>query len=406
MGSSAEANNGHSSIMIVAIVTAICLLGDSMLYIVLPVYWREAGLNALWEVGILLSINRFVRLPLNPLIGWLYHRMTLRTGLIVAVLLGSAATLGYGLCNGFAVWLLLRAVWGIAWSLLRMGGYFTVISCSDDFNRGRSMGSFNGIYRLGSLIGMLFGGVLAPLVGMKAVAILFGLMALIGLPLVTIFVSNRKATNSAASHSFSGLHAHLRSRPVMKLIMSGLSVSFLYTMMNATLSLVIDTKYAESLALFGALISSTALAGALQAARWVWEPFLAVWFGRKSDGPKGRLPLLFASLVSAGLGFAWIPWPLPVYVWILIVLLVMVTGTAVTTLMDAYASDVGKSSWVIAVMTAYSVATDLGAALGPTISYWMVELTGNLAYVYLSATAVFLCLALWYYPNARSNVSQ
>lgn len=53
----------HSNIVTIALVTAFCLLGDSMLYIALPIYWEEAGLDALWQVGILLAINRFVRLP-------------------------------------------------------------------------------------------------------------------------------------------------------------------------------------------------------------------------------------------------------------------------------------------------------------------------------------------------------
>ena len=62
-------NNSNNAIeqrqiRIVGIVTALTLFGDSMLYIVLPVYWKEAGLDALWQVGVLLSVNRLVRSPL------------------------------------------------------------------------------------------------------------------------------------------------------------------------------------------------------------------------------------------------------------------------------------------------------------------------------------------------------
>ena len=52
-------------IIVLALLTAACLVGDSMLYIVMPTHWQEFGLNSLWEVGILLSANRLVRLPLN-----------------------------------------------------------------------------------------------------------------------------------------------------------------------------------------------------------------------------------------------------------------------------------------------------------------------------------------------------
>jgi len=47
-------------IVVIALLTAVCLIGDSMLYVVLPTHWKEVGLFSLWEVGILLSVNRLV----------------------------------------------------------------------------------------------------------------------------------------------------------------------------------------------------------------------------------------------------------------------------------------------------------------------------------------------------------
>ena len=38
-------------IVVVSLAIACCLAADSMLYITLPIYWKEAGLNSLWEVG-------------------------------------------------------------------------------------------------------------------------------------------------------------------------------------------------------------------------------------------------------------------------------------------------------------------------------------------------------------------
>ena len=56
-----------------AVVSAFCLTGDTMLYIALPLFWQECGLTALWQVGVLLAVNRLVRLPLNPLVRLLYR---------------------------------------------------------------------------------------------------------------------------------------------------------------------------------------------------------------------------------------------------------------------------------------------------------------------------------------------
>lgn len=66
----AKEERASRQVVVLSLITAACLIGDSMLYIVLPVHFAEAGLASLWEVGIILSVNRLVRLPLNPAVGW------------------------------------------------------------------------------------------------------------------------------------------------------------------------------------------------------------------------------------------------------------------------------------------------------------------------------------------------
>lgn len=66
------AKDNKAQVVMIAIITGLCILGDSMLYVVLPTHWNEAGLTSLWEVGALLSINRFIRVPLNPIVSRLY----------------------------------------------------------------------------------------------------------------------------------------------------------------------------------------------------------------------------------------------------------------------------------------------------------------------------------------------
>ncbi|MDQ6158283.1 MFS transporter, partial [Pseudomonas aeruginosa] len=155
MPHTAPAPGSLRPVVIVALVTALCLAGDSMLYIALPIYWHEVGLEALWQVGVLLSINRLIRLPFNPLIGRLYKHLALKTGLLLAVVIGVLSTAGCGLASGFLAWVLLRGLWGIGWSFFRIGGLSAVVYCAADHQRGRAMGLYNGLYRLGSLVGML-----------------------------------------------------------------------------------------------------------------------------------------------------------------------------------------------------------------------------------------------------------
>jgi MFS family permease len=98
--------------MNVAIITELSLLGDSMFYIALPIYWEEVGLNSIWQVGILLSINRLVRLPINPIVGWIYKKISLKSGLVIAIIIGATTTLSYGYFKGFIAWVILLELWG------------------------------------------------------------------------------------------------------------------------------------------------------------------------------------------------------------------------------------------------------------------------------------------------------
>lgn len=96
----------------VSAATALSLLGDQVLYSVLPVYYAQLGLSAV-QVGILLSANRWVRLVTNELA----HRIDGGRGWFVAAfVLGSLTTAAYVFTHSFALLLAARVLWGLAWS--------------------------------------------------------------------------------------------------------------------------------------------------------------------------------------------------------------------------------------------------------------------------------------------------
>ena len=297
---------GMRPVVMVSLATALSLLGDSMLYIALPLHWQEAGLDSLWQVGALLAANRLVRLPVNPLIGLLYQRISLRTGLLLAVLLGAISTCGYGWAQGFVAWLLLRALWGVAWSLFRIGGLTAVVRCAEPDGQGHAIGLYNGLYRLGSLFGMLLGGLLVAYTGLPALAWAFGLLSLIGLPLL-LFGFHLPAAAEARPRTRTALDpvvSQARRWPVM---LTGLVIALLVQgVFASTLSALIGHYLGVELELFGLLLSATAAAGILQALRWAWEPWLARRVGHWSDGPQRRLPSLAAALLLVGITARWV----------------------------------------------------------------------------------------------------
>ncbi|MFC4619358.1 MFS transporter [Camelliibacillus cellulosilyticus] len=387
------------TIVIIALVTALGLAGDSMLYIALPIYWREAGLTAIWQVGVLLSINRFIRLPINPFVGWLYRKVSLRTGLFLAAILGMITTAGYGMAKGFFLWLLLRCLWGLAWSLFRIGGLQAVVQYAGTHNRGQMMGTYNGLHRLGSLFGMLIGGIFVPIIGLKSVSLIFGAISLLGLPLLFQSLAPRSALGNDANRP-SGATAmawRLYIKNGWFMIVSGFFINMLFTgVLTSTLSVAVEIQNIKTLSLFGLAISITALSGLLQAARWTWEPFLARGIGSWSDGPRGRGPILIGSLIVAAISFGFVSMTLPIYAWMAVVLIVMLSATALTTLTDSLAADAAKAINSVSFLAIYTIAQDLGAALGPAIGYIFLPLTYGLQFIYWGGALLFLVIAaLW-----------
>ncbi|WP_051620999.1 MFS transporter [Paenibacillus sp. UNC451MF] len=402
------AEEGRVQVRIIAWITAISLLGDSMLYIVLPVYWQQFGLDALWQVGVLLSVNRFIRLPLNPLVGWLYGRISKRSGVLIAVSLAFLTTAAYGALSGFAALLLARALWGAAWSLLRIGGYLTVLEASDDSNRGRLLGSYNGIIGIGSLIGMLAGGVLADAIGASTVSLLLAAAMLVGIPLAWRYVpasaakanaaspgSSAAGTKSSARRRIAALAASGRSRLVLA---SGIVTAVVfYGVYAGTMSPLIEAHMPASgtLLLFGAALGAASVAGIVQAVRWAWSPFLSPWIGTWSDGPRGRLPIFLGSLGLAAVALSLLPLPLPFATWLAVLLTAQLANTAIITLSDALAADAATGDSRVAYMTTYTTVVDVGAALGPLAGFALIGPLGLSGLYSLCAALMLLLIVAW-----------
>lgn len=361
--------NGKTQVIALALVTAMCLLGDSMLYVALPLYWREAGLDALWEVGVLLSVNRLVRVPLGPFIGKWYERTGGRSGLTIAVLLAFVTTASYGL-QGFWLWLLMRCLWGAAWTFLRLGAYSLIVSVSDEGNRGHFMGLYNGLYRLGSLGGMLAGPLLVAWLGLRTTSFLLAGVSLVAFVLVYVFIPS-SFTRRSGDASPAAVRPSLRWTGSVALTMaSGMFVAMCYQgMLASTLSRLIDLRQPFTV-IGGMVVGSAVVAGVVQGARWVWEPWAAPWFGRWSDRC-GRRQMLVGAVLAAAVLFGLTAAPLPFALWLGVLMGIQLTGTVLTTVMDTLAADeASRQANGASLLTCYSVVTDLGAAVGPLLAFW------------------------------------
>lgn len=391
-------------VVLLAAVTALCLVGDSMLYVALPVHWEEFGLTSLWQAGVLLSVNRLVRLPLNPAVSRLYRRISARSGMLLAAALAAATTAGYGLAGSFAALIVLRALWGLAWTFLRLGAYFTVLTTADDSSQGRAMGMYNGLMRTGSLFGMLLGGVLADTWGTGLTCAFFASVSVLAVPLIWFAVPrNTKgmAEEAAAGEDGYSLFSHWK---VLSVLLIGTAVAFVYQgMLISTLSYLVKIRIPAGLDLGWALVGAASLGGVLQAVRWSWEPFLAPFFGWLSDHPRAgrKKTFIISSLIGAAL-FAFLPADMGLLPWLLLLLLLQVTATALTTAGDAVAADTAvRSGAKIKVITAYSVLTDVGAAAGPAAAFALNQYSSPWASCRLASFLLLLAAAGYFFVSRR-----
>lgn len=115
-----EKEIGLKASVFAALALAFASFGDAFLYPFLPLNFESVGLPVLW-VGLILSINRFVRILSNAFMVHAFSRYGLRSVMVIAVVLAITSTFGYGLATGILSWVLLRIIWGLAFSAMRIG---------------------------------------------------------------------------------------------------------------------------------------------------------------------------------------------------------------------------------------------------------------------------------------------
>lgn len=139
-----------------AIVLAFASLGDALLYPFLPIHADTLGIPVVW-IGILLSINRFVRIIFNQVLVYAFSYLGFKKITMLAALLAVLSTAGYGMGLGIAAWIILRILWGISFAALRIS---TLSYALAHQRQGFSLGISKGVYELGPMLALLAGPVL------------------------------------------------------------------------------------------------------------------------------------------------------------------------------------------------------------------------------------------------------
>jgi MFS family permease len=380
------------NIVLVALIVAASLLGDSFLYVALPLKYHTLGLS-IFHVGILLSANRMIRFISNTFAGYVFRRKSIKSLLIIAILGATIINLSYGFIEGFFLFLFSRLCWGITWSFLRLGGYLSVISNSEEANRGRSMGIYQSVSSTGSLLGGLVGGILLDSWDFKPASMVLALGTALAIPIAFTL----KEVNSASIQKDEKTKYDLRILVGDSKILSigiGMMLTrlFLGSIIVSTLALYLTESLGpDGITILSKNIGIASLTGFLLMFRLLSRFLFGPLFGVLSDelGRQRTIWFLFLSgsmslfLLALGQSLALIT---------LAVALSFLSNAGLGVVLTTEVSDFfhTKSEEGHYAISAFTNWVDLGSAIGPLIVYGLLTEI-SLSLIFFSAS-LFLFL--------------
>jgi len=381
-------------------------LGDNALYTVLPdpTIWSRVGLTLAW-VGVLLGINRLVRLVFNVGAGVLYDRLPRRRLLIGSMALAALSNVIYALAFGPAPFLVGRIIWGAAWSGLWIGGNTVVLDVSTDETRGRNSGRFQMLFFIGVAVGTLFGGVSTDLLGFQggmwlsaSLMVLGGLFWYFKLPETRPEDGERKA-DVPSWREFPIRESFPAAVPLM-------AVRFVFAgVMAATTILWLERYVGRELSLAWIVVPLATLTGVFSALRVLTSIVGAPIAGGTSDRLGRRWPVMAVGLAIGAVGI-WLMSGTIVWLALFGALLAAVTSGSVSALSPAIIGDrveAGRQSRALSV--AFSLG-DVASALGPPLALGLLAVLGisgvyRMSAIVLGLAGLFALLQTRVEPKRR-----
>jgi MFS family permease len=368
-------------------------MGDATLYTVLPTHTTDAGI-ALGSVGIILGVNRAVRLFLNGPAGLAYDRWPRRRLFVPALFIGALSTAVYAATHGFWPLLAGRLLWGLAWSGIWVGGATIILDVTTDRDRGRWTGLYQTWFFLGAALGAFAGGLLTDKLGYSATMwVGAALTTLGGLAALLLLPETRGARPNPGAPRAKETKRSLRTNRSLWIVASLQGINRFVTagVLAATMALLVQDQLPSA----GLALGVATLTGALMAGRTLLSTVSAPLAGTMSDWLGSRWKVTAGGLAVGVVSMILIAWSTPAAI-LAGVSLGAVAGGSVQALVTALTGDLVNQEQRGQAIGLLHTAGDLGSAVAPPVAYallpWL-ELSG----VYLVSAGLFaigLILAL------------
>jgi len=382
-------SNHKRALFILGLATSLSLLGDTAMYTVLPSQYSTVGIT-LASVGILLSVNRFIRVFLNGPVGILTDRWPRRWVFVPAVFLGGISTAVYALFGSFWPLLAGRLIWGLAWAGIWVSGNAIVLDISNENNRGTFIGRYQIAFFLGAAGGAVMGGLLTDLFSYHKAMAIASAITLFGAVVAFFFLPETSRWRQAkVSNPRPG--DELEHKPDVPQLISAtalLAVNRLVIagVLIATFGGYLAEKLGDSLDIGQLTLGVATITGIALGASTLIGMLAAPTAGRLSDKYKSRWRVASGGLTSGILGFSLLSLGTP---------LSMIAGLPLASISSG--SNQSLSTALIGDLTprirhgrrlgAFFTVGDLASAIGPPIAYLLIPVVG-LSAIYVACAGL------------------
>ncbi len=384
---------------------AVCtsLFGDLSLYAVLVTQLEVVGLTVA-TVGIMLGVNRMVRIPANPIVGLLADRWGRRNLFLVGMTLGVLSTSAYGLVYGFWPFLLSRMMWGIGWTLINVSGVAMVLDISAATNRGKLTGVYNAWMMIGFTGGPLLGGFLVDTIGFKTAMLILAGFTFAGMLAVLLFLPETSPPRQTQPSRITWLLIMGRLRSVWArrtallknhrelVVTSLLFLIMLFAgegLVFSTVTLLLQRRFGDEVIVGALVLGIPTAAGILLGGRSLLSSMIGPAAGHLSDGKRGRLPVILVSLLLGALSFILLAFGYSLGVIVLGIVFSAVSMGGGLAVLTAYLGDQTPPGRQGTVMGLYATVGDVGSMAGPFLAFALASVV-DLKWIYLVSVLTFV----------------
>jgi MFS family permease len=346
-------------------------VGGGVAFPTLPTLGTVLGISS-FMVGLILSMNRFVRLLMNTPAGQILDTIGIRRPMIAGFFLQGLVPFGYVLglhadalpISAATTFLLVRGLWGVGSAFVFVGAFSTVTHITTEDNRGKWVGYMRGGQSLGFPTGLVLGGVLSDVYGYQEAFLVAGTAGLFAAFVAFLVLPNVDADVEATSS--------LREVPRLvtddvRVLTVG-TVNFVVRFLFAGILLSTVVLYTSENGISLSVLSATGVSGVVMAVSVVFASLTTIAVGRVSDGLSNRALVTIPALTVFAAGFVTLGLLPTAAGTVLGVALVGVGVGGTNPPLLAYLGDISPAGDLGKLGGVYNVFGDLGSTLGPLVA--------------------------------------